>query len=313
MPGPPGGRPAPPSGLFRVGGAGARPARSSSPTSVETAPASGGTARAASVVARATTGMPRCIASRRDRPSDVQRSGWTYTRQRASSRWSSSVGRSPRTVRRGRRQPCVPRQLVSAHAEHLDRRRGGEPRQAGPSRSPGRGGRARSPPRPAPAVRRCRAGPGPGCRVPPPRSGPSRCPRTSSLKCVTWTTGMVCWSASGCRVNGKVPFGRVVFQEHRREVDARPPAQRAGHLVDFLRPLKDDGVDAVRVEPAERQPPALTPASPCPRGPAPKGRRREVRAGDTHAVRGRRRPSRNRGHATAGSSLVPHLPPGGQR
>ena len=43
---------------------------------VETRPAPGGTASYASVVPSATTGMPRCIASISDRPSEVHRNGW---------------------------------------------------------------------------------------------------------------------------------------------------------------------------------------------------------------------------------------------
>ena len=55
---------------------------------------SGGTASGTSVVASATTGMPRCIASISDRPSEVQRIGCRYTRRRAISVCSASWGRS---------------------------------------------------------------------------------------------------------------------------------------------------------------------------------------------------------------------------
>ena len=74
-----------------------RAARAASPrTSIrfETTPASGGTASTTSVVASATTGMPRCIASISDRPSEVQRIGCRYTRRRAISSCSRSCGRS---------------------------------------------------------------------------------------------------------------------------------------------------------------------------------------------------------------------------
>src|SRR5215212_1567854 len=44
-----------------------------SSTLVDTTPARAGTARGASVVPSATTGIPRCIASMRERPNDVDR------------------------------------------------------------------------------------------------------------------------------------------------------------------------------------------------------------------------------------------------
>ena len=61
-------------------------------TDVDTTPASGGTASGTSVVASATTGMPRCIASRSDSPSEVHRIGCKYTRRRAISAWSTACG-----------------------------------------------------------------------------------------------------------------------------------------------------------------------------------------------------------------------------
>ena len=56
-----------------------------------------------------------------------------------------------------------------------------------------------------------------------------RCPRTARLKAVTWAIGMSARSASGCRVFGTAPVGRVVLEEDGGQVAARPAARPLAH------------------------------------------------------------------------------------
>jgi hypothetical protein len=83
---------------------------------VETTPAAAGTASWTSVVPSATTGMPRCMASSSDSPSDVQRIGCRYTRRRAISSCSAPGA--------GRRSAhAVPWRRSRVHPEEVERAR----------------------------------------------------------------------------------------------------------------------------------------------------------------------------------------------
>jgi hypothetical protein len=47
---------------------------------------------------------------------------------------------------------------------------------------------------------------------------------------------------------GEIALGGVVLKVHSGQVNAGPPAQQTGNFVNFLRALKDDGVNGVGVQ-----------------------------------------------------------------